>query len=121
MIHRLIVDTNAIIYLVEKKKVDNLRNIGNQINEILIPTSVVEELKILVARSPTSEVFRTALGIANSMKQYGTSGRGDEAIIQTARELGSFVLTNDRVLKKRLRNLGIGVYSVRTNGNIVPA
>ncbi len=121
MIHRLIVDTNAIIYLVDKKRVDNLKTIGNQINEILVPTSVVEELKNLVSRSPTSETFKTALGIASVMKQYATSNRGDEAIIQTAKELGSFVLTNDKELKKRLKNLGIGVYSVRTNGNIVPA
>jgi rRNA-processing protein FCF1 len=121
MFHRMIVDTNAIIYLVKKKRVDSLKNIGNQMNEIIIPTSVVDELRVLSERSPTSEVFRTALGLTATMKQYSTGYKGDDAIIQVAKELGSFVLTNDKDLKNRLKKLGIGVYSVRTNGNIVPS
>ncbi len=115
----IIVDTNALVYLVEKKAFNQLRLLGPDMSEAVVTRSVLTELEGLTRSVSGKNKFGLSLSLAKTLRIHESSGEGDDAIIISAKELDSCVLTNDKALKTRLRTVGIPVYSVSRSGRIV--
>lgn len=105
----VILDTNALLMQFEFKidLEDELTKLLGAY-EIQIPSSVLNELKNLKDKYSNS-----AYEFALKYKIIGTDKKGDESILAMARELNAVVVTNDRVLRKRLKKDGIKVIYLR--------
>ncbi len=72
-----------------------------------VPESVHGELKRLEARG--NPHARAARLLAERFPMLPTDLHGDEALESLARELGAWVVTSDRLLRRRLEAQGVGV------------
>ena len=105
----VIIDTNALVMQVEYR-IDFEGELTTLLGsfEILIPTTVIHELKNIKAKHT-----KTALKIAQRYRIVESVKSGDEAIISLALKLHAIVLTNDRELRRRLIDLGQKVIYIR--------
>ena len=86
-------------------------------HEIVVPGPVVSELEHLAQRDRHA---RAALYLARKLPCVTVDARSaDDAVIGVAKELGACVLTNDRALLERLRQLGIPRVSLRSRSRLV--
>ncbi|MEZ0318391.1 MAG: PIN domain-containing protein [Pyrobaculum sp.] len=101
---RLVLDTSAIIYLVEKR-VDPAALMEF---ELFVPTAVLEELQVLSRRSKKA---RVALELLRFLKYrvYDAPGPADFAALRAAKELGAALLTGDNKLAEAARRGGVPV------------
>lgn len=101
---KLVVDTSALIFIVEKK-IDTTQLLEH---EVYIPDAVWEELRKLAQRSRKA---RTALQVATALnpRPCPKAGPADAAVLDCARELGAVLLTGDRKLADRARRAGVPV------------
>lgn len=106
----IILDTNSLIYAI-KNRVDLRGQIMliPEISDIFVPECVIRELQMLKGRIQYSA---GALTLAQSFKIIDAEGNGDDCIIQAAKKTLSYILTNDRGLIDRARNLGIRTFSI---------
>ncbi|MCW6169107.1 MAG: PIN domain-containing protein [Thermoplasmatales archaeon] len=113
---KIILDTNSLIYAV-KKHIDLSNALFgiDEINGIIVPECVASELRGLSIRNPHA---RAALELISRFEIINSEGRGDDCILETARRLGAFILTNDRGLLTRAKSLGIRNASIRSNGTV---
>jgi rRNA-processing protein FCF1 len=105
----VILDTNALLMQFEFKinlKDELTKLLG--VYEIQIPSSVLNELENLKDKY-SSSAFKFAL----KYKIIMTEKKGDESILTIAKELNAVVVTNDRILRKRLKLNGIRVIYLR--------
>ena len=111
----VILDTNALLTQFEFKidLEDELTNLLGTY-EILIPSSVLNELKNLKDKDA-----RSALDFALKYKVIETEKKGDESIFAMAKELNAVVVTNDRELRKRLKDNGLKVIYLRQKSYLV--
>ena len=114
---RVILDSNFLITPAEYH-IDILQEIPRVLGrsiEPVIPSEVHREIKQISLRSGKRSSL--ALTLMKKCKVLDTEmsedERVDDAIVRLAQEWGSPVATNDRVLKRRLRSLGIPVLSMR--------
>lgn len=82
---------------------------------ILVPSSVLEELDRLAA---TKRVARAARLLAERFEVVDVPGRGDDALVEAARARGAVVVTNDRRLRRRLREAGLPVIYLRERSRL---
>ncbi|MCI4462472.1 MAG: hypothetical protein JHC12_05940 [Thermogladius sp.] len=109
----VVLDTNFIILLSEYPYlIDELNEVVPFRSVCVLLTAVLEELEAVSKR--LGEVRRRMLGkILEVLRgrcvvvDAGRSRVVDEAIIDYAREHGAVVATNDRELRRRLREMGI--------------
>lgn len=109
----VVLDTNFIILLSEYPYlIDELNEVVPFRSVCVLLTAVLEELEAVSKR--LGEVRRRMLGkILDVLRgrcvvvDAGRSRVVDEAIIDYAREHGAVVATNDRELRRRLREMGI--------------
>ncbi|MCJ7606450.1 MAG: twitching motility protein PilT [Thermoplasmata archaeon] len=80
----------------------------------LVPSSVLGELNGLREKHA-----KAALALARKYEIVETDKRGDDAVIDVAERRSAVVLTNDRELIDRLRELGIGVVRLRSGRHLV--
>jgi rRNA-processing protein FCF1 len=107
---RVVLDTNALLMPFETSiNIDHElgRLLGNC--EIFVPGPVIGELKRI-----KSKHAKAALTLARKYIIAETRKQGDEGIIQVAKELGAYVLTNDKELRSRLRKMGIPTIYLRS-------
>lgn len=78
--------------------------------DLIIPSSVLEEIKGL---SGTDRRARAALDLASRYSVIEVEGRGDDAIIAAAQPAKAAVVTNDRGLRRRLKEAGLPVIYMR--------
>lgn len=73
--------------------------------EIIIPSIVVEELDALATESvgKDKQEAKLALELAKNFKVMESKGEGDTAILKLAESLNAIVVTNDKILRARLR------------------
>lgn len=105
-----IIDTNALIYSV-KQKVNLERFLKD---EIVIPTSVIKELKKLSTEDSWANL---AIKLTERFKKFNSTKYGDEGIIEAALKTGGYVITNDTELREKLKNLGIRYIGI-TDGSV---
>ncbi|MEL9999460.1 MAG: twitching motility protein PilT [Thermoplasmata archaeon] len=111
MENEVIVDTNGLMLPFQSKL--NLEKCLFELlgkYKILVPESVMKELKYL---SLTNPYARAALAYSKKFSILKTSMKGDYSIIQLALERHSYVLTNDRNLIRILKKYGIRVIRPR--------
>lgn len=113
----MILDTNALM-LPEQFGVDifsELQRLGFM--ECIVPAPVLRELKLLTTRADKGldkTAARVGLRLTEQCKVMDTTvGDADRAVEELAISENASVLTNDRVLKKRLFSKGITVIYLR--------
>ncbi len=105
----VILDTNALLAQFQFRidiKEELFRLLGAY--EVLIPSSVLDELDNVKDR-----YARVARKFAETFRVIETNKKGDESILVLARAMRTIVVTNDKALRKRLKNEGISVIYLR--------
>lgn len=111
----VVLDTNALMMPFQfKLNIDKeiARLLGDV--DILVPTSVVEELSRL-----TSREAKAALALSAKYQVVETSMSGDDGVIDVARRRRAAVVTNDRGLIGRLTEMGMPVVRLRSGRYLV--
>ncbi len=117
---RVILDSNALFVPFQLKIdiFDELQKLLNVNFEMVILSPVLQEIEKLAQRnSPKKRKEATcALELAKRCKLLEVSSAKtstDSIILEMAHELGCPVFTNDKPLRKRLRNINVPVIYVR--------
>jgi rRNA-processing protein FCF1 len=111
----IVLDTNALLMPFEMRI-----NIDLAISSLLgdvrmvVPGPMVGELKNL-----ENKHAKAALALARKYEIYQTESSGDDAIVEAAVRLDACVLTNDRELRRRLREMRIPIVYLRSNNHLV--
>lgn len=108
----VVVDTNALMmqfqYYLELES--ELERVMPGKFDVVVPDSVIDELEKLVEENngKQAEEARLAIELAETFEIVEVDEEGDEAIIELASSLDdSVVVTNDKLLRARLRAKGI--------------
>lgn len=111
--HRVVLDTNALLIPFERSiNLDlELKSLLGDC-EIFVPGPVIGELKRL-----KSKHARAALALASKYKIYETGIQGDAGVIQAAKELNAYVVTNDFPMQKKLRQAGLTPIFLRSKNH----
>ena len=115
----IVLDANALVYAV-KYKIDIIKAIREKFGLIgvYVPNLVLNELKQM-SKSAEKAADRDAAWLAyqiatkQKITEIRLSGVTDEAIMAYALGHKAMVLTNDSILRFRLKEAGITVYSIR--------
>lgn len=122
---KVILDSNALFSSLEFKIdiFEEVRRLVNRNVEFVLLSPVKHELEILASRDApkVSKQAIYALKLAEKCKFVPvkvTSECVDEVIVRVAKRWSSLVFTNDRLLKKKLRDISIPVIYVRQNSRL---
>jgi rRNA-processing protein FCF1 len=89
--------------------------------EFILPSKVYEEIERLAIQDDKREA-RLALTLANKCRRVEVQADNresvDDAIVRLALGWKSPVATNDQILRKRLRSLGVPVLNMRGKGKL---
>ncbi|MCQ2086018.1 MAG: twitching motility protein PilT [archaeon] len=80
----------------------------------VIPRPLIGEIKNL-----NSKYAPAALRLSRNYKIVSTKATGDDSVIELALKTKGYVLTNDKILKKRLRKLGLSLIYLRSSTHLV--
>ena len=115
----IVIDTNALVYAA-KYKIDIIKAIRERFGlvGIYVPNLVMNELKQMsksAEKSSDKDAAWLAYQIAKKqmITEIRLSGVTDEAIMAYALGHKAMVLTNDSILRFRLKQEGVKVYSIR--------
>lgn len=115
----VLLDTNAIFMLFEFS-IDLEDEIINLIGKssIVVPKPIFDEIKLIINKGKYNKkkIAKNSLKIIEEkfkIVDLNINSRGDDALIDYAKKLSGIVLTNDKDLKKRLRNEKISVIFLR--------
>ena len=115
----VILDTNAIFMLFEFS-IDLEDEIVNLVGKssIIVPKPIFDEIKLIINIGKYNKkiIAKNSLKIIEEkfkIIDLNINKKGDDALIDYAKKLSGIVLTNDKDLKKRLRNEKISVIFLR--------
>lgn len=119
---KVILDANMLM-AVEQFNInlfDELNRVIQKKYEPIIPKSVLEEIKEIKRRGKgkNKRAASVALELTNKCEIIETNKKGDEAIIELAKNHDSAVATNDSELIKRLKNNNIPVIFLRQQSHL---
>jgi rRNA-processing protein FCF1 len=122
---KVILDSNAFFSSL-KFKIDifeEVRRLLNRNVEFVLLSPIKHELEILASRDApkVSKQAIYALKLAEKCKFVPvdeTNEGADEIIVRVAKSWNSLVFTNDRLLKKKLRDISIPVIYVRQKSRL---
>ncbi len=112
-----VLDTNVLMYVYLKKVdvISQLRELG--FRRIVVPESVVRELRnlsiSLTGKEKRAALFALSLIERERIEVVESSKKGDEALIELAEKMGCTLITNDKMLRKRARDAGLKVGMLR--------
>jgi len=111
----VVLDTNALLMPFEMRiNIDlAVRSLLGDVR-MVVPGPMVGELKNL-----ENKHAKAALALARKYEIFQTETSGDDAIVETALRLDAYVLTNDKELRRRLRELRIPLIYLRSNHHLV--
>ena len=107
---KVVLDTNALLMPFEisiNLDLELKRLLGDV--EVIVPGPMVGELKHSKSRHA-----RAALALARKYEIVDTPKRGDAAIIDIATSVGAYVVTNDKELRRKLRDRGVRTIYLRS-------
>ncbi len=117
---KVILDSNALFIPLEFKIdiFEELRRLLNRNVEFVLLSSVKHELELLAAQdSPKNRrQANFALRLAEKCRLVAVEDCGeatDDVIVRVAKNWGAPVFTNDKVLKRRLRDISVPVIYLR--------
>ena len=106
-----VLDTNVLMYIY-LEKVDvlpQLEYLG--FSKVFVPQTVVDELSRLKASLTGKErlaaKFALRLIESGEIEVIETEKKGDSALLEVAEKYGCYLITNDKSLRKRAKDLGI--------------
>lgn len=111
----VVLDSNALLMVFQFRiniESELSRLLGKY--EIVIPTTVKNELKTLKDKHAKS-----ALSFSERYRAISANGNTDDSILELAEKEKGIVVTNDRILKKRLRAKNIPVVFLRAKTHLV--
>ena len=114
----IVADANALIAPFKMKfNIDSelTRLFGSY--QILVPEPITGDLEKLAV---TNMHAKAALKLARSREIRPTRSRGDNSVLELARKVRGFVMTNDRELIKRARQKKLKVIRVKEHGKLAP-
>jgi rRNA-processing protein FCF1 len=123
---KIILDSNAL-FLPLQFKVDIFTEIQKLLNknfELILLSPVKHELEMLIEKSPpkTRKNAKFALDITEKftyvVTNYPPNTPVDDIIIKTASRWGCPVVTNDKLLRKRLRDISVPVIYLRQKSHL---
>ena len=95
----------------------------SQVSRLPIPEPIINELRILSEKGKgrKKQIAKPALNLAKKYKiiKLDTDKKGDDAIIFFAQKYSAIVVTNDRNLRKRLKDISINVVYLRNKQYLV--
>jgi hypothetical protein len=83
---------------------------------VLVPKTVVRELKRL---SRSNRKAKASLKLIERFEVIESNKEGDESILEVAEKTNGIVITNDRELKNRLKEMSVGVIFLRAKKKLV--
>jgi rRNA-processing protein FCF1 len=101
----VILDTNALMMPVQFK-IDLEKQLTRLVGpcDIIVPSTVVAEVQRLAEHEgKLKEAAAVATALINRFKVVQVQGTGDNSIRYVAREYQGIVVTNDRMLRRQLR------------------
>ena len=114
----VILDTNALMMLFEFSidlEAELNRFLGSYC--IFVPTIVLDELRLLSEKGKGKKkiIAKSALTLSKNYKcmQTRLTGSVDESLISLAKENDGIVLTNDKELRKKLKEMDLKVIFLR--------
>jgi rRNA-processing protein FCF1 len=117
---QIVIDTNSLIYAA-KEKIDvitELKKMG--FTKIIIPNEVLKELEFIQTdkkqKGADKNSAKLALQIIKFSKVdtiYLGKGHPDDKILEFAVSKNFSVLTNDKILKKRLKAEAVQIFTIR--------
>jgi uncharacterized protein len=111
---KVVLDTNALLMPFEFKINVDLELQGLLgTYEAYVPGPAIGELK----RSK-NKYASVALKLAGKYKRYQTEIQGDEGIIAAAKDLQAIVVTNDALMRSKLRKEGIRCIFLRSRSHL---
>jgi rRNA-processing protein FCF1 len=116
----VIVDTNALM-LPAQKGIDLENELTRLVGkcEITVPSIVVDEINNLAHREgKIRNDARVAQTLIKRFRIVKISGAGDQGIADYARKIRGIVVTNDKELKKELKDTEIPVIYLRGNNHL---
>ncbi len=120
----VILDSNAIMMLFEFSidLEDELTSLLGKYH-VIVPKQIIEELKFLSKHGKGKKklIAKPALEFVNryDVSPKDTDEKGDNAVFHLAKKLSGIVLTNDRILRKRLREESLHVIYLRGKKQLV--
>ncbi len=111
----VILDSNALLMVFQFRinlESELERLLGKY--EAVVPSTVKNELKKL-----KNKYAKNALGFSERYRTVSVKGNTDDSILELAEKEKGIVVTNDRILKKRLREKGIPVVFLRSKTHLV--
>jgi len=123
---KIILDSNAL-FIPLQFKIDILEELKTLLNtkfQLILLTPIRNELQVFAEKgSPKMRKFASyALKLTEKCTFVDVdeklAGSPDDAIVEAAREWNCPVLTNDRELRKRLRNINVPVIYVRQKSRL---
>jgi len=123
---RIILDSNALFVPIQFKiDIDaELTTMLNKNFDLIVLSAVKRELEMLAEKSSPQQRknARYALKLAQKYKNVKTNGRPnvttDDVIVDTAKEWNAAVFTNDKQLRKRLRDISVPVIYLRQKSRL---
>ena len=114
----VILDTNALMMLFEFSI-----DLESELNRLLgsycifVPTTVLDELKFLSEKGNGKQkrIAKSALALSKNYKcmQTDLNESVDDSLISIAKEKNGIILTNDRELRKKLKEMDLKVIFLR--------
>ncbi len=106
-----VVDTNVLMYIYLNKAdvIGQLREFG--FNKFFVTASVKRELEKLESslRGKEKVAARFALKLLDHFEIVETESEGDPSLLEAAQKYGCILITNDKELKKRAKQIGVPV------------
>jgi len=118
----VIIDSSAIMMLFEfsiNLKDEITRLLGDY--KIIIPTQIVEELKFLSehGKGKKKTNAKASLKIIEQYEIINSKGNGDDSVLYLAEKLKGIVLTNDKELRKRVKNKSLQTIFLREKSKLM--
>jgi len=112
---KVVLDTNALLMPFEfRMNLDlELANLFGEF-EAYVPGPVIGELK-----HSDSKYAQVALKLAGKYIRYETSTQGDAGVLEAAKALGAMVVTNDYILRRKMRQEGVRAIFLRSRKRLV--
>jgi len=110
----VILDTNFIISSLRFGiSLDGLEDLLPMRHQVLIPDNVRRELENLELSGKDERIRRMAISISRNYDTIGLEGVVDDSIVEFTKANRAVVATNDKELRRRLRENGVTVIYIR--------
>lgn len=115
----VLLDTNFLISTLRFGiHLDTIDDIISVSHRVVVPDNVIGELESLELRGADDRLRRLALSIARSYDRLPLTGHVDDALVEYSKTHDAAVATNDRELRKRLRETGVPVIFIRNRSSL---